>query len=70
MDLTWLIHFLIWTIIIGSIFGLVWWLIDYIELPPPFNKVAKVGVALVAVILLINVLLSFGGVSPVFKLPK
>ncbi len=49
-------------IIVGLIFGLLWWLIDYCALPAPFAKVARVVLALVAVLFVIGVLLSFVGV--------
>jgi len=48
-------------LIIGVIFGLLWWLIGYCSIPEPFNKVARVILAIVAVIFLINVLLSLSG---------
>ena len=56
-----LVSLLVWIIIIGCIFGLLWWLIGYIGLPEPFNKVARIIVAVVAVLLLINFLLSLAG---------
>lgn len=52
---------LIWLICIGLIFWLLWWLIAYIGLPEPFNKVARVILAVAAVVVLINVLLSLAG---------
>lgn len=52
---------LIWIIIMGVVFGLLWWLINYISLPEPFAKVARVILALAAVLLLINVLLGWAG---------
>ncbi len=52
---------LIWLIVIGLICWLVWWLIGYIGLPEPFNKVARVLVAVIAVVFLINALLSIAG---------
>jgi len=48
-------------VIVGLICYLLWWFIGYIGLPEPFNKVARVLIALVAVIYLINLLLSLGG---------
>ena len=45
-------------VIAGLIVMLLWWFIGYIGLPEPFNKVARVLVALVVVIYLINLLLS------------
>ena len=62
-----LIGLLIWIIVIGCIFGLLWWLIGYVGLPEPFNKVARVVLAVLAVLLLINVLLGVAG-TPLFKL--
>lgn len=52
---------LLWLIILGVIFGLLWWLIQYVGLPEPFAKVANVVLAIAAVVLIINVLLSLGG---------
>lgn len=48
-------------VIVGLICYLLWWFVGYIGLPEPFNKVARVIIALVAVIFLINLLLSLGG---------
>ena len=67
MDIAVLVHLLVWIIVVGAIFGLLWWLIDYVGLPAPFNKVAKVALAVVAVLLLINVLLGFIG-APLVRL--
>jgi len=56
-----IINAVIWLVVAGIIFWLLTWLIDYCGIPQPFNKVAKVLVALVAVVILIKVLLSFTG---------
>lgn len=48
-------------IVFGVIFALLFWLISYLKLPEPFEKVARVVLAIAAVILLINVLLSLVG---------
>ncbi len=62
-----LIGLLVTVIILGLVFYLLFWLIGSIGLPEPFNKVAQVLVALVAVLLLLGLL--FGGVSiPVLRL--
>jgi len=50
-----LISLLIWIIIVGCIFSLIWWLVAQLGLPEPFNKVARVVVALIAILLLLNV---------------
>lgn len=52
-----MVHTLLWLIVIGMIFGLLWWLIDYCGLPAPFNKECKVVLAIFAVLILINALL-------------
>lgn len=56
-----LVSMLVWIIVIALIFWLLWWLIGYIGLPEPFNKVARVLVAVVAVLILINLLLGLVG---------
>lgn len=56
-----LVQMVIWVIVIGLICGLLWWLISYIGLAAPFDKVARVIVAVVAVVLLINALLLLVG---------
>lgn len=56
-----LIGTLIWLIIIGVIFGILWWLISYCALPAPFDKVCRIILALFAAILVINVLLGLVG---------
>jgi hypothetical protein len=45
----------------GVIFGLLWWLISYCGLPAPFDKVARVVLAIFAVLIVINVLLTITG---------
>lgn len=62
-----MIHSLLYLIVIGVIFGLLWWLIAYCSLPSPFDKVARVVLAVAAVIILINILLGMVG-HPIFRL--
>lgn len=52
---------LIYLVVFGLIFWLLWWFLGYIGLPEPFAKVANVLLALGAVVVLINVLLSIVG---------
>jgi hypothetical protein len=62
-----LIGLLVTVILLGLVFYVLWWLLSVIGLPAPFNKVAQVLIALVAVVLLLGLL--FGGVSvPVLRL--
>lgn len=57
---------LIWLVCIGLVFWLLNWLISYVALPEPFAKVAKVLLAVSAVIVLINVIMSLAG-QPLFR---
>lgn len=58
-----LVNVLIQVLVIGLVVWLLWWLVSFIGLPEPFNKVARVIIAVVAVIFLINVILSLAGQS-------
>ncbi len=62
-----LVSVLIYVVVAGLIFWLLWWLVGYVGLPEPFNKVARVILAVVAVVFLINLLLSFAG-HPLIRL--
>lgn len=55
------INALIWLICMGLVFWLLWWLVSYIALPQPFDKVARVILALAAVIILIGIIMSIAG---------
>ena len=61
-----LINIVVYLVIVGLIFWLIWWFLGYVGLPEPFNKVARVVVGLVAVIILINLLMGLTG-TPLFK---
>lgn len=56
-----LINAAIWVIVAGLIFWLLNWLISYVGIPEPFNKIAKVIIAIVAVVMLINALMTVAG---------
>lgn len=61
-----MLSLLITLVIVGLICYLIWWFIGYAGIPEPFSKVARVIVALFALIFLINLLLGFTG-HPLFK---
>ena len=50
---------LIYVIVLGLIFYVVWWFLGKLALPEPFNKIAIAVVALIALILLLNLLFGF-----------
>lgn len=56
-----LVPLLINIIVAGLILWLLWWLISYVGLPEPFAKVARVILAVVAVVWIINLLLGLTG---------
>ena len=60
----WMIHVLIYLIVIGLIFWLCIWAIGAIGLPEPFNKVAHVVIILVAFIIMLYFLLGILGPIP------
>ena len=60
-----LISLLVTLVIVGLIFWLLFWFIGMVGLPEPFNKVATVLIALVALIYLIGILT---GSVPTMKL--
>lgn len=55
-----LLNLLVGLVIGGLIAWLLIWFIDYVGLPEPINKVAKVIIGLVIVIWLINLLMGLG----------
>lgn len=58
---------LVYLIVAGLVFWLLWWLVGYVGLPEPFNKVAHVVLAVAAVLVCIFILLSLVGGQPVFR---
>lgn len=58
-----LIALLIYVVGWGLLFWVVWWGLAKIGLPEPFNKIAQVLIVLAVVIVLINLLSAFTGVS-------
>ncbi len=68
MDLSSLVNIIIVLLIAGGVIWLLWWLVGYIGLPEPFNKVARIIIAVVAVLFLINLLLSLAGWQPFIRL--
>lgn len=65
IDLRAAVHYVVYLIIAGAIFGLLWWLVDYCGLPAPVAKIAKIILAILCVLVLIGVLLSLAGVQVV-----
>lgn len=58
-----LINALIWLVGLGLIAYLLWWLIGYVGLPEPINKIARAVIALVVVVMLIRLIMRVTGSS-------
>jgi hypothetical protein len=54
---------LIYLLIVAVVIGVVFWLVDYIPVPQPLNKLIKVVAIVIGVIIIIGVLLSLAGVN-------
>lgn len=59
-----LITLVIYIIIIGLVFWVLWWALDAIGIPEPFNKVIRVVLILAAVLIMLNFLLGFLPAAP------
>jgi hypothetical protein len=66
LSLNTLVYAVVYLIVAGLIFGLLWWLVQYVSLPEPFNKVIRVVLAVLAVLVIIGILLSLVG-HPVIR---
>ena len=53
-----MIGLLINLLILVLVFGVAWWIVTLLPLPPPFGLVAQVVLALILLIILINFLLN------------
>jgi glucan phosphoethanolaminetransferase (alkaline phosphatase superfamily) len=56
-----IVQTLIWIVCVGIVVWLLIWLIDYCGLPQPFNKIAKIILAVASVIFLINLVMGLAG---------
>lgn len=63
-----LIRLVVWVVVLGLVFWILFWGIGKIGLPEPFNKIAIAIIVLVAVIILINFLLGLTGSGPVIRM--
>ncbi len=61
------VNVFIYLLVAGLVFGLLFWLIQFIGLPEPFNKAARVVLAILAVLVIIGILLSLVGGQAIFR---
>ncbi len=62
-----LLELIIYLVVVGLIFWVIWWFLGYVGVPEPFNKVIRVILGLIALVIVINLLLGLVG-SPLFTL--
>ncbi len=67
ISISMVVSVIITIIIAGLIWSALWWLVGYCELKEPFNKAARIALAILGVLFLIGLLLSFVGEQPVFR---
>jgi hypothetical protein len=58
---------ILYLVVAGLIFWLLWFLINYIAPPEPFRKIANVILMVLAVMVCIGILLSLVGGQPLFR---
>lgn len=67
ISLSAMVTLLVYIIVAGLIFGLCLWLLNYLGIHEPFNRVARVILVVFAVLFLIGILLSIVGGVPIFR---
>lgn len=61
MSIDALLSFVIYLVVVGLVFWCIWWFLGYVGVPEPFNKVIRVVIGLVALIIVIGLLMSLIG---------
>jgi hypothetical protein len=59
-----MIQTLIYLLVVCVIIGLVWWIVDYLPVPEPLNKLIKVVSIVIGVIIIVYALLGLTGQVP------
>ncbi len=58
---------IVYLVVAGLIFWLLYWLVEFVGPPEPFRKVATVILAILAVMVVIGILLSMVNGQPIFR---
>jgi hypothetical protein len=60
-----LVNLLIYLIVVGLLAGLVFYVVDAVPIPAPFNRLIKIAVVVVVILIVILLLLQLtGGIGP------
>jgi len=62
------VSLILYIVVAGLIFWLLHWLIGYCGIPEPFAKVARIILAVLAVLVIIGVLISIVNGTPLFRM--
>lgn len=62
-----MIETLIYLLVVCVIIGLVWWIVDYLPVPEPLNKLIKVVSIVIGVIIIVYALLGLTGHVPALR---
>lgn len=62
--ITALVYFVVYLIVLGLIIWLLLYLVDAVPLPAPFNRIAKVAITVIGVLIVILLLLNLIGEPP------
>ena len=62
-----MINTLIYLLVVCIIIGVVWWVVDYMPVPQPLNKLIKVVSIVIGVIIIVYALLGLGGMAPALR---
>lgn len=62
-----IVRAVLYGIVIAAVVGILWWLVDYLNLPEPFTWVANGILAIGGAFALIGVILDLVGVQPFKK---
>ena len=54
---------LIYLLVVCVIIGLVWWIVDYLPVPEPLNKLIKIVTIVIGAIVIIYALMSIAGIG-------
>lgn len=67
INLTAAVTVIVYLVVAGLVFWLLWWLVNYVAPPEPFRKIANVVLAILAVLVVIGILLQLVGGQPLFR---
>jgi hypothetical protein len=60
-----MLDLLIYVIVLALVIGLAYWLVDYLPVPQPLNKILKIVIMVIGVIAVIYLLMGLAGNRPV-----